>query len=487
MPPQLLGQFRAVDQHAHLGVEDGRARVEVHRADVDPAPVDQHRLAVQACARRTGHAELSATFGARRLAFHLVEFDAAAGQLPAHARVPGVDCSHVRGGKRIGQHGDAQPPFHVPHQGRGALLARHEIRRNDEHFALREIDRGLEPGEHTGPVATAVAAHLARFVDQQLDLPYVQRRGRRQQPFRAVFHASQRLHVGCLRRVLVVLLRARDQRLELSGLRPAEVEARDRHRAGAVPVIVELPAHVGHDRAGQRDVQVREVRVRGGAEIFVADVPAADDRDAVVGDPRLVVHAMVQPARAQQPLAGPAEQARATVEWIEQPHLDVGVQVGHGQALVLVARIEVVDQDANAHAALGGAQQLAGQQPPGEVLVPDVVLRVQRAFGRRRGRRAVGVGLGVVLDQADARGYRVRPELADHGAIERRGGGRRHRVRSDDAVQPRRARAVRKQRQHRDERQRSQPPHHGAAPASPADGTDVAAFTPNQRSTLSTR
>ncbi|MCK7510182.1 MAG: hypothetical protein MZV70_43185 [Desulfobacterales bacterium] len=34
---QLLGEFRALDQHAHLGVEVGRAGIEVHRAYEDPA------------------------------------------------------------------------------------------------------------------------------------------------------------------------------------------------------------------------------------------------------------------------------------------------------------------------------------------------------------------------------------------------------------------------------------------------------------------
>ena len=62
----------------------------------------------------------------------------------------------------------------------------------------------------------------------------------------------------------------------------------------AVPVGVELAADLLDDGARQRDVEIGEVRLVGGTEILVADVAAADDRDAVVRDPRLVVHAAVQ-------------------------------------------------------------------------------------------------------------------------------------------------------------------------------------------------
>ncbi len=41
----------------------------------------------------------------------------------------------------------------------------------------------------------------------------------------------------------------------------------------------------------------------------------------------------------------------------------------------------VVDQHAHAHAAIGGLQQLAGQQPPGLVAAKDEVLQIQRSLG----------------------------------------------------------------------------------------------------------
>src|SRR5579864_4160522 len=44
---KATGQNRAVDDHAHFGVEAVRARIEVERADENPAAVDRKRLGMQ--------------------------------------------------------------------------------------------------------------------------------------------------------------------------------------------------------------------------------------------------------------------------------------------------------------------------------------------------------------------------------------------------------------------------------------------------------
>jgi hypothetical protein len=48
-----------------------------------------------------------------------------------------------------------------------------------------------------------------------------------------------------------------------------------------------------HDGAGRDDVEVDEIAVLVARKILVADVPSAGDRERIVGDEQLVVHAMV--------------------------------------------------------------------------------------------------------------------------------------------------------------------------------------------------
>ena len=68
----------------------------------------------------------------------------------------------------------------------------------------------------------------------------------------------------------------------------------------------------------------------------------------------------------------------------------------------LVARVDVVDQQPHPDATLGGPDQFGCQQAAGQVLVPDVVLHVQRALRGGGGRRAIGKCDGILLDEAQA-------------------------------------------------------------------------------------
>ena len=66
---------------------------------------------------------------------------------------------------------------------------------------------------------------------------------------------------------------------------------------------------------------------------------------------------------------------------VEQADLDVGMGVEGGEDVVHAVGVVVIQQEAHAHAALGGLEQLAQQLPACGVVVPDVVLRVDGHAG----------------------------------------------------------------------------------------------------------
>ena len=127
----------------------------------------------------------------------------------------------------------------------------------------------------------------------------------------------------------------------------------------------------------------------------------------------------------------------------------------HGQQRVVAAgRAHVVDQQAHAHAALGGGHQLVLQQAAGEVVAPDVVLHVQAALGHARGLGARHEGGHALAQHRGAAGVgRLAAEQRLHQAIER-GGRRRHgQRRRRRALRAGGKAAPRPQRQHRQQRQ----------------------------------
>src|SRR5690606_22415660 len=85
--------------------------------------------------------------------------------------------------------------------------------------------------------------------------------------------------------------------------------------------------------------------------------------------------------------------------------LDVRMRVQRQQRRVLARGVDVVEQHAHAHAALGRLPGLVHQQVAGEVVVPDVVLQVQAAPGLARGQGPGGERIQPV-------GQQDRPGLA---------------------------------------------------------------------------
>lgn len=88
------------------------------------------------------------------------------------------------------------------------------------------------------------------------------------------------------------------------------------------------------------------------------------------------------------------------------------MRVERGQLLVEPDRVVVVEQQPHPHAAVGRSAQGAEQQRAGLVVVPDVVLHVERALGGAR--------------KQHARSERVEPvgQRMDAGAARMRGGQR---------------------------------------------------------------
>ena len=129
-------------------------------------------------------------------------------------------------------------------------------------------------------------------------------------------------------------------------------------------------------------------------EVRIADVASADDRLHAIDDERLVVHAPVEAMPFDEELAGLGECGPiAETERVEQAHLDVRMRVERVEHAVLSADVEIVEQDAHAHAAIRSREDALRDEPAGRVVVEDVVLQVERMRG--------------VVDQHDAAHQRI--------------------------------------------------------------------------------
>jgi hypothetical protein len=291
---------------------------------------------------------------------------------------------------------------------------RHEVRRHEVERRLGLADRGQQRREQQERAVFGRVERLARIVAHEARLDPFERKAIREQRAH-LRRLAQRLEVG-----RGVGIRARrgerglEHRLPVRGRRH---ERRDRVRRRTVPVQVERGRHVAHDRPDRDDVEVGELDALARAVVLVADVAAADDRDLVVGRERLVVHAPVDALE----VGDEVERARVAVhERVVETHLDVGMRVDRGEARVLSRGGDVVEQKAHAHAARGRAPQRLEHQRAGLVVVPDVVLHVERAVRRLREEGARGERVGRRRQRIDARAAGVRRDVGHHGAAEAR-------------------------------------------------------------------
>ncbi len=122
-----------------------------------------------------------------------------------------------------------------------------------------------------------------------------------------------------------------------------------------------------------------EVELGEQPEVLVADVAAARDGRAVVGDEELVVHAVVQLVELGDELQVVAELALRPR--VVGPDLDVGVVVEGREEVVLLGEQNVVEQDADTHATLRRRIDVTKQQPPARVRLPEERQHVDRSLG----------------------------------------------------------------------------------------------------------
>ncbi|MDT4843532.1 hypothetical protein FQZ97_774660 [compost metagenome] len=186
-----------------------------------------------------------------------------------------------------------------------------------------------------------------------------------------------------------------------------ELLARDQrlHGVGAlvVPVAVEAAREVLHDRAGRQHVDVDEVAGDGIAEVGVAQVAPARHAHHVVGQEQLVVHALLDARDLADGVEHAVEAGAArTRERVEQPHLDVRDEGQAEHQRVAADGVEVVQQDAHPHAALGRRAQPAHQPAGAGVGVDGVVLQVQRLLCVLDQRQPAAVGRLRAAQQQEA-------------------------------------------------------------------------------------
>jgi len=243
--------------------------------------------------------------------------------------------------------------------------------------------------------------------------------------------------------------RAPSARNERAGLR-AVAELGHRPRQHRVPERVEHPPGVGHHGAGGHHVAVAEVEHRVRVEVLVADVAPAEDRDTAVDGEGLVVHAAVEPRELAQEVERPA-QAAPLQRRVEDADLDVRVLVEQRQHVVAPAHVDVVQQQPHPHPAIGRRVQPGGDVAARGVAVPDVVLRVDRAFGGLDERRALEEGLAPRIEQPDAAVAAVQGAGRAHAGGQRARG--RHRIGQHLGARRRLRRQPRAGREHEREQQ----------------------------------
>jgi hypothetical protein len=123
---------------------------------------------------------------------------------------------------------------------------------------------------------------------------------------------------------------------------------------------------------------------------------------AVVGDvERLIVHAPVEPGKI-------GEKAQRSAHFlymkgIEQADFDIGVmRVQRGQQLVHALGAVVVEQQAHTHPALRCAIKHIEKQVARHIVVPNIVLDIERVIGRFNQRGARHKSIVRIIEQINA-------------------------------------------------------------------------------------
>ena len=224
---------------------------------------------------------------------------------------------------------------------------RNEVRRDQLQLARRHVERVRQALEHRA-ARTLPSESLCRIVtDHARGRPPILHRTGQQ-----IVHESarlQRVHVCNRRRPLDHLLRGGGDLAHRRSSRATE-DGFGGLRRLALPVTLEIARHLSDHRPDRHHVQVDERERLVGVEVLIADVATADDRDLAVDRERLVVHAAIEPRKVGKVFERPPA---AQAERIEQPDLDVRVRGERRKERVEARGIVVVQQQADAHAAIG--------------------------------------------------------------------------------------------------------------------------------------
>lgn len=184
-----------------------------------------------------------------------------------------------------------------------------------------------------------------------------------------------------------------------------------------LPISIEVARHLGDNRTNREHIEVDEHHVVAGAKVFVADVASPDDRDLSISRERLVMHSPVEAGKVRQ-VIDPSPSAM--LERVEQPYLDVRVRVQRRERRVETSRVVVIEQEPDAHTTIGRATQRVEEQTPREIVMPDVVLHVERLLGRLGKMIASAECISAVAERYDARPPRMCRDEWQHGLGEPR-------------------------------------------------------------------
>jgi hypothetical protein len=96
------------------------------------------------------------------------------------------------------------------------------------------------------------------------------------------------------------------------------------------------------------------------------------------------VHAPGDADRSQQHLDAATQRAHAVPARVEQADGDVGVLIERKMRSIVSLGVDVIEEEPDTNAAVGGLDDLPDEQAPGQVGVPDVILNQTPLWPRRR-------------------------------------------------------------------------------------------------------
>jgi len=414
--------------------------IEIEGADQNPSAVEDDGLGVQRCLFGREAERGGAGTGPRPL-LHLVQFDAETRQFQPVARIAVMDDRGIGRGQRIGVQRQRHAARPRRREGGAARLRQHHVGRLDDDLAFGRRQKRQQPR-----LDAAAGRRRLRGKDRT-------GRGQTDQPFRPEKTVTDRVEPGGKRRPLDPARQRKGSRIERRRIGPerggidgririGNGEIAHRHRLRIVPEGIEAGRDVGRQRSGDDDIAVKEIARRIEAEIGVADIAAADDRQRVVDRDDLVVHALVQ-AREVEDQFGVAQAVgpERAAEGIVETHLDIGMARDALQRRRPVMDVEAVDQGPHAHTARGRAQQRLADRPAAGIEIPDVILDVDAARRRLDGGQAQLIGIEPAFEKIEARPsgrrfrrrHQLRPERRLIGRGERarrRQAGHTHRRRT---------------------------------------------------------